>query len=277
MEVESDLDELSIVEQLDYTSEELISGEVSPFEVLLNMLAAKRLDLTTVALSEVTDDFITLVMSTNDWDIDKASQFLVVAATLLEWKVARLLPNHETEVDEETAQVLEKRDLLFARLLQYRAYKEVAAGFALRFSLEERRFGREVPIEPQFADLLPELLWFTTPTDLAQLAAEVFLRAKGNRHVSIMHLHDPLVPIAPQMQLLAQRLSKIKRATFADLISDAPSRAHIISRFLAILELFRHNQVVFAQVEPLSTLEITWVGNQNLNIPIYIRDAVEER
>src|ERR1700754_4977222 len=172
-----------------------------PFDLLLALISKHKLDITEVALSQVTDEFIGYISERSDgWDLDQVSYFLVVAATLLDLKAARLLPSGEVE-DEEDLALLEARDLLFARLLQYRAYKEVAAIFAARMTAAARRFPRRVPLEPRFADLLPELLLTISPEQLARIAAEA-LRPEPPPTVSIEHLHMGKVSVREHARVL---------------------------------------------------------------------------
>src|SRR6266849_1857326 len=161
-----------------------------PFDLLLALISKHKLDITEVALSQVTDEFIAYISQRSDgWDLDQVSYFLVVAATLLDLKAARLLPSGEVE-DEEDLALLEARDLLFARLLQYRAYKEVAAIFAARMAAQGRRFARRVPVEPRFAVLLPEVLLGLGPAEFAAIAART-LAPRPAPVVSTEHLHTP--------------------------------------------------------------------------------------
>jgi segregation and condensation protein A len=229
-----------------------------PFDLLLSLIAKRRLDVTLVALSQVTDEFVTYIRSYgDDWDLDTASEFLVVAATLLDLKVARLLPS--AEADEEDLALLEARDLLLARLLQYRAYKDVIAEFLAAMDTASRRFPRLVPLEPQFVGLLPEVQLGVDPIEFAELAA----RAMTPRPVPVVdigHLHAPVVSVREQAAILTERLRAAGSATFRALISDCPDRMTIVGRFLAVLELYREGSVAFDQVSPLGELHVRWVA-----------------
>jgi len=210
-----------------------------------------------VALSQVTDEFIAYIRARADsFDLDQASYFLVVAATLLDLKAARLLPAGEVE-DEEDLALLEARDLLFARLLQYRAYKEVAGEFAGWMAAQSRRFARRVPVEPRFAGLLPEVLLGLGPAEFARIAA-VVLAPRPAPVVSTEHIHVPRASVAEQAAILASRLRRVHRATFRQLISDCAGTYEVVARFLAVLELYREGNVVLEQAEPLGDLYVTW-------------------
>jgi segregation and condensation protein A len=233
-----------------------------PFDLLLGLISKHKLDITEVALSQVTDEFIAYIRARSDgWDLDQASYFLLVAATLLDLKAARLLPSGEVE-DEEDLALLEARDLLFARLLQYRAYKEVAAVFAGRMSVQGRRFARRVPMEPQFAELLPEVLLGLGPAEFAAIAARTLAPRPAPR-VSTEHLHEPLTTVREQAAILAGRLGQLGRATFRRLSADCTGTYEIVVRFLALLELYREGSVSFDQVAPLGELYVTWAGGEN--------------
>jgi segregation and condensation protein A len=233
-----------------------------PFDLLLGLISKHKLDITEVALSQVTDEFIGYIRARAEgWDLDQASYFLVVAATLLDLKAARLLPAGEVE-DEEDLALLEARDLLFARLLQYRAYKEVAATFAGRMAVQGRRFARRVPMEPRFAELLPEVLLGLGPAEFARIAA-LTLAPRPLPVVSTDHIHVPRTSVREQAGLLAGRLRTLGRATFAELTADCAGTYEVVARFLALLDLFQTGNVSFEQRVPLGELAVTWAGSDS--------------
>ena len=233
-----------------------------PFDLLLALISKHKLDITEVALSQVTDEFIAYISQRSDgWDLDQVSYFLVVAATLLDLKAARLLPSGEVE-DEEDLALLEARDLLFARLLQYRAYKEVAGVFAARMTAAARRFPRRVPLEPRFAELLPEVLLGLGAAEFARLAA-LALAPKPPPKVSTEHIHSPVISVKDQARLLAAMLKDLGRASFRQLTADAQGSYEVVASFLALLELYREDAVSFEQVTPLGELYVTWTGHQD--------------
>jgi segregation and condensation protein A len=230
-----------------------------PFDLLLALISKHKLDITEVALSQVTDEFIGYIRALSDgWDLDQASYFLVVAATLLDLKAARLLPAGEIE-DEEDLALLEARDLLFARLLQYRAYKKVAAIFAGRMAAAARRFPRRVPVEPRFAALLPEVLLGLGPAEFARIAAVTFA-PKPPPEVSTGHIHAPQTTVREQAAIISGRLRRLGRATFRGLSADCAGTYEVVARFLALLDLYRDGAVSFEQVAALGELYITWTG-----------------
>ena len=230
-----------------------------PFDLLLALISKHKLDITEVSLSKVTDEFIAYIKQrSGGWDLDQVSYFLLVAATLLDLKAARLLPSGEVE-DEEDLALLEARDLLFARLLQYRAYKEVAAVFAGQMAAAALRFPRRVPLEPRFAQLLPEVLFTIGPLEFAKLAARA-LTPKVAPTVSVEHIHQPFVSIREQAVLIAARLKDLRRASFRQLSSGADDNYEIVASFLALLELYREDVVAFEQVAPLGELYVSWTG-----------------
>ncbi|WP_298459959.1 ScpA family protein [uncultured Cellulomonas sp.] len=243
-----------------------------PFDLLLGLIAKHQLDITEVALAQVTDEFIAHIRAaeaggTGTWDLGQASEFLVVAATLLDLKAARLLPAGEVE-DAEDLELLEARDLLFARLLQYRAYKQVAAGIAERLETEGRRFPRTVQLEPRFAALLPELVWRIGPHELAAMAARALAPRAGPPSVDVSHLHAPPVSVREQAALLVDRLRRGGASSFRALVADAGSTAVVVVRFLALLELFREGAVAFDQVTPLGELTVRWTGADDGDVTV---------
>jgi segregation and condensation protein A len=233
-----------------------------PFDLLLSLISKHKLDVTTLALSQVTDDFIAYIRSQGpDWDLDAASEFLLIAATLLDLKAARLLPAAEVE-DEEDLALLEARDLLFARLLQYRAYKQVAAVLADRYANASLRHPRSVPLDPEFRDLLPELVFALTPEQFAALAVKA-MTPKIPPTVSIAHIHQIQVSVREQAALIVEKLRELRVATFQKLVEDAPDTLHVVARFLALLELFRERAVGFDQDQSVAYAELTvrWTGD----------------
>jgi len=228
-----------------------------PFDLLLGLISKHKLDITEVALSQVTDEFISYIGErSGGWDLDQVSFFLVVAATLLDLKAARLLPSGEVE-DEEDLALLEARDLLFARLLQYRAYKEVAAVFAGRMAAAARRFPRRVPLEPRFAQLFPEVLLGLGPVEFARIAARV-LTPRQPPMVSTDHIHAPFMSVREQARRLAARLRELRRASFRQLTADCAATYEIVASFLALLELYREDRVSLEQLAPLGDIYVTW-------------------
>jgi len=238
-----------------------------PFDLLLGLIAKHKLDVTTLALSKVTDEFISFIRSKgSDWDLDQASEFLLVAATLLDLKAARLLPAAEVE-DEEDLALLEARDLLFARLLQYRAYKQVAVELSGRYALGSLRHPRSAPLEPVFKELLPEVLISLSPEQFAALAVRA-MTPRQPPTVSIEHIHQIQVSIREQANVIAEKLRRLGTATFRTLIEDAPDTIHIVARFLALLELFREKAVGFDQPDPYGELTVRWTGSEEGEIEV---------
>lgn len=244
-----------------------------PFDLLLQLISKHKLEVTELALHIVTDEFIAYLRAQGpEWDLDETTEFLVVAATLLDLKAARLLPSGEVE-DEEDLALLEARDLLFARLLQYRAYKEVSALFAERMARAGRQVPRTVGLEPHFADLLPEVVLGLGPDAFAALAAKA-LTPRVEPEVSVSHLHVPLVSVREQAAIIVGRLRRQGTSTFRALVSDATTTMVVIGRFLALLELFREGSVSFEQVAPLGDLTIRWTGSDDGEIDV--RDEYDD-
>ncbi|MGH3390479.1 MAG: segregation and condensation protein A [Actinomadura sp.] len=238
-----------------------------PFDLLLGLISKHKLDITEVSLHKVTDEFIAYIRARgSNWDLDQASYFLLIAATLLDLKAARLLPSGEVD-DEEDLALLEARDLLFARLLQYRAYKEVVKVFSGRMAEEAKRFPRLVPMEPRFADLLPEVLIGLGAAEFARLAARA-LAPKAPPTVSVEHIYQPQASVKEQAAILVARLRRVRRATFRALTSDCPGTYEIVARFLALLELYREHAVTLEQLEPLGELHVSWTGSDEGDVAV---------
>lgn len=236
-----------------------------PFDLLLQLISRHKLDITEVSLATVTSEFITYIKQM-DGDLEETTQFLVVAATLLDLKAARLLPQGDVD-DEEDLALLEARDLLFARLLQYRAFKQVAGVMAERLATQGRRYPRSVGLEPRFASLLPEVLLTIGPDDLARLAARA-MEPKQAPVISLAHLHAPSVSVREQAHLLVDRLRREQQTTFRALVADAPDVLTRVARFLAVLELFREGALSFDQATPLGDLHLRWTGSDEGDIDV---------
>lgn len=238
-----------------------------PFDLLLNLISRRQLDVTEVALSQVTDEFISYLGGMEKWDLGEATEFLVVAATLLDLKAARLLPAAEVE-DEEDLALLEARDLLFARLLQYRAYKLAAAYLRELERAQSRRHGRAVELESRFTELLPEVVIGVGSQQFAAIAAQAML-PKPVPIVSTEHLYAAPVSVREHMGILRNRLRRSGAASFRALVSDCSATIEVVARFLGLLELYREGWVAFDQAAALAELHVRWTGpDDEADLPI---------
>jgi len=241
-----------------------------PFDLLLGLISKHKLDVTEIALARVTDDFIAHIKAErakpDGWDLSQATEFLLVAATLLDLKAARLLPQSGPE-DEEDLALIEARDILFARLLQYRAFKDIAATFAHRMATAGRMQPRTASLEPEFAALLPELVMTVTPEQLAMIAART-MAPRAVPTVGLAHLHAPQVSVREQASLIGARLRRDRVASFRALVADADSTLVVVARFLALLELFRESAIAFEQAEALGELTVRWTGSEEGDIEV---------
>jgi segregation and condensation protein A len=261
-----------------------------PFDLLLQLIGKHKLDITEVALSQVTDEFIAHVRlrqsgsvargrseeqraqahaaaaDEEPWDLEQTTSFLLVAATLLDLKAARLLPQADVE-DEDDLALLEARDLLFARLLQYRAYKEIASILEKRIDAETRRFPRAVGLEERFASILPEVLIGLGLDEFAQLAANA-LAPKPELELNLQHIHAPTVSVREQAVHVVSALRTTGVLTFRALCADAPDTMTRVARFLALLELFREGVIGFDQITPLGELTVRWTGDDETEVEI---------
>lgn len=234
-----------------------LSNFEGPFDLLLSLISKHQVDITEVSLSKVTDEFISYLKQLDDAEeMDQASEFLVIAATLLDLKIAGLLPRGEV-VDAEDVALLEARDLLFARLLQYRAFKEIATWFNTAINIEGDRIARDVRIEERFKNQQPELVWTITKEDLARLAEET-MRPREIPMVGLTHLHASRVSIREQARIVVDLLRANRKVTFFEIIREVNERAVVVARFLSILELYRLDALGFTQDNPLGELTLIW-------------------
>ena len=253
-----------------------------PFDLLLQLISRHKMDITEISLSLVTDEFIAFIRaleaSGEGWRLDQATEFLVVAATLLDLKAARLLPSGEVD-DEEDLALLEARDILFARLLQYRAFKEIAATFSERITTADKFFPRVVALDPTLSALLPEVLIGVGPQRFAAIAERV-LTPKVAPVVSVEHLHLALVSVAEESRVVVEALRRSKSMSFRNLVSDAENTMVIVARVLALLDLYRQGVLRFDQVMALGELQISWTGSESgevevtdeFDIPVVLED-----
>ncbi|WP_406205066.1 MULTISPECIES: segregation and condensation protein A [unclassified Streptomyces] len=244
-----------------------LSNFEGPFDLLLQLISKHKLDVTEVALSKVTDEFMGHIKAMGpDWDLDETTEFLVVAATLLDLKAARLLPAAEVE-DEADLALLEARDLLFARLLQYRAYKQIADIFSRRLDDEARRYPRTVGLEPQHAELLPEVVISIGAEGFARLAVKA-MQPKPKPQVYVDHIHAPLVSVQEQAGIVVARLKELGEASFRALVEDTDDTLTVVARFLALLELYREKAVALDQEIALGELIVRWTGGAGDGEPL---------
>src|SRR6478735_2089277 len=246
-----------------------------PFDLLLSLISKHKLDITEVSLSRVTDEFIAHVKAGGPvWDLEQTTSFLLVAATLLDLKAARLLPQGDVE-DEEDLALLEARDLLFARLLQYKAFKQVAGVLQTRLAGESRRHPRAVGLEERFATLLPEVLIGIGLDQFAALAARA-LEPKAVPELTLAHIHAARVSVREQAAIVVERLRRQGAMTFRALCGDSPDTLTTVARFLSLLELFREGAVGFDQVTPLGELTVRWTGEDDVAAEELVSNAVTD-
>ncbi|MGQ4387217.1 segregation and condensation protein A [Streptomyces sp. SAS_270] len=260
-----------------------LSNFEGPFDLLLQLISKHKLDVTEVALSKVTDEFMAHIRAMGpDWDLDQTTEFLVVAATLLDLKAARLLPTAEVE-DEADLALLEARDLLFARLLQYRAYKRIADIFNARLDEEARRYPRTVGLEAHHAELLPEVVISIGAEGFAKLAVKA-MQPRAKPQVYVDHIHAPLVSVQEQAGIVVARLRELGEASFRTLVEDTDDTLTVVARFLALLELYREKAVTLDQEDALGDLIVRWTGGEGGDQPRVtdefdrpLEDAKEEK
>lgn len=244
-----------------------------PFDLLLSLISKHKLDITEVALSAVTNEFIAHVKALGSvWELEETTSFLLVASTLLDLKAARLLPQGDVE-DEEDLALLDARDLLFARLLQYKAFKQVAGVLETRLADESRRYPRAVGLEDRYATLLPEVLIGIGLDQFAGLAAKA-LEPKQVLEVSLQHIHANRVSVREQAALVVERLKRSGTMTFRSLCGDSPDTLTTVARFLSLLELYREGAVAFEQLSPLGDLSVRWTGDDEADFQIDEFDGI---
>ena len=255
-----------------------VDGFSGPFDLLLSLISKHKLEVTVLALHSVTDDFVAHLKSQGDaWDLDETTEFLVIAAILLDLRASRLLPGESID-DEEDLALLEARDLLFARVLQYRAFKDASVHFGELLYAAPPRVSREVGLDPELLTLLPDVTMNISTAHFAELAVRA-MTPKVPESVSVTHIHAPAVSVREQAAIIATQLQRGGQMSFRSLIRDCPDVLHIVARFLALLELFRESAVTFEQAGPLSELLVRWTAVQDADVSVTdeFDDDLEQR
>lgn len=255
-----------------------------PFDLLLSLIAKHKLDITKISLSAVTDEFIEYVKkltklrdTSDNFLLNEVSQFILIAATLLEIKTARLLPGNK-DIGEEDLELLDARDLLFAKLLQYKAYKDIAQEFQKKMEGNKIPFYRHAPLEDKFKEVLPKLIFRTTKSDVEKMAADVFsMYALRNHGVNLSHIHMQQVNVAEQTAIVCQRLKKAKTLTFGEILEDAKGKSNyyqiMIGRFLSLLELYKLKAIEIVQKKALTTLKLSWIAENSFDYSNLIKSS----
>lgn len=240
-----------------------LSDFEGPFNVLLGLIAAKKLELTRVSLTQVTDEFVTYVSHLNaSSGADAISSFILVASVLVEAKSICLLPQEGMDRQGEDFEALRAKDLLFARLLQYRAFKQAADAFSQRMHQTEGFHPHPLQPEPRFDQLRHRISWTMRPEDFALLAARVFLDAP-RQTVSLSQLHVPQADLREQSAIVKNRLAQAQHPLlFSDLVADAKDRGVVVARFLAVLLFFKLQFLRFRQEDPFSPLSLKWIASE---------------
>jgi len=229
-----------------------------PFDLLLHLIARQRVDIWQVSLSRITEDYLAEVRRMRQLNLEVATEFLVVAATLLELKAARLLPAPDADPDEaETA--LEERDLLFARLLQYRAYKQAAELFGERMAEQAAYLARRVGAEDVLKGLALDLLTGVEPAELARLAAGA-LTPSPQPEVRTSHIAPPKLSVAEAVADLAVRLRERGSSSFEELVGGTALPIEVVVGLLALLELYKRSLVEIEQTATFGAIAVRWTG-----------------
>lgn len=230
-----------------------------PFDLLLHLILSEQVDIHEVSLARIVDAFLTEIERMENLDLDVATEFLLIAATLVELKARRLLPGREdVDLDEELA-LWEERDLLLARLLECKTFKDVGQVFARYSTLADSSWPRVAGPEEPFASLVPDLMDGITPAKLLR-AAERGLTPKPVPKVELFHVTQVRVSVAEALEELLDELPRVGRITFRRLTDGLVERLEVVVRFLALLEMFKQGYVGLEQAERFGDIEVVWIG-----------------
>lgn len=224
-----------------------------PFDLLLHLIAKRELDIYEVSLASITEEYLDYIKSMQELDLEVATEFLIVAATLIEIKAARLLPG--PPVDEESALALSERDLLIARLLEYRAFKDAAGRLASMIAENAGFVGRAAGPGREFDHLCPDLLARVKPADLAAIAARA-LSPKPLVALDLSHITPIRASVAEAIATVLAVLADRPAVTFRELTKGCPTRIDVVVRFLAVLELFKRGEAEIDQTENFGEIRV---------------------
>lgn len=230
-----------------------------PFDLLLHLIAKRELDIYEISLATITEEYLAHLQAMQDLDLEIATEFLIVAATLVEMKAARLLPGPPRE--DEDGLLLSDRDVLIARLLEYRAFKDAAAVLRGRIEDNAGHFPREAGPGADFAHLCPDLLARTSPQKLADLAVKI-LTPKPKRVLDLSHITPIRATVADAAEAIRSILSHLRRGTFRQLTEGVETRIEVIVRFLALLELLKAGEIDAAQADRFGDINVVWQGRK---------------
>ncbi|MCU1489423.1 MAG: scpA [Acidimicrobiaceae bacterium] len=229
-----------------------------PFDLLLQLITAQQVDLYEIQLCDIVDAFLAELARLEALDLELATEFLLIAATLIELKIRRLLPgSDDVDLDEELA-LFEARDYLLARLVECKTFSGAAQALALLEEASGHRVARRAGPDERFAGLQPDLLASLRPEQLRRAAFKALAGRPAPSPVSTAHVHDDEVSVASTIVGLAERLSGEGRTTFRELTASAPSTAHVVACFLALLELYKRELVELDQAATFGELGVVW-------------------
>jgi segregation and condensation protein A len=231
-----------------------------PFDLLLQLITAQQVDLYEVRLSDIVDAFVAEIARLEALDLELATEFLLIAATLVELKIRRLLPGRDdVELDEELA-LFEARDYLLARLVECKTFSGAARAIAGLEDAAGHSLARRAGPDERFSGLAPDLLAGITPERLRRAALRALAEQPEPPRVAVAHVHDDEVSVAATLEDLRTRLPEEGRTTFRMLTARAPSRAHVVACFLALLELYKRELVELDQAATFGELAVVWTG-----------------
>lgn len=235
-----------------------------PFDLLLHLILQDQVDLYEVRVCDIVDAYLGELERMDSMDLEVATEFVLIAATLIELKSRRLLPDDgDIDLDEELA-LWEERDLLLSRLVECKTFKDAAVAMAGIANEAGRSYPRRAGVDDRFVGLLPDLLARTTPDDLRS----AFIRAVAPKpvpHVDTGHIHQIRVTVTDAVAELLDELPRLGRATFAELTADLVERIEVIVRFLAVLELFKQGWIDLEQPQTLGMLSVVWKGADDVD------------
>lgn len=233
-----------------------------PIDLLLHLITRQRLDIYEVSLAQITDEFVQVTKELTRTDLERATGFLVVAASLLELKSARLLPSRR--VEDLDPHLLEERDLLLARLVECATFRDAGAWLGRLLASGETFHGRSAGLEPQFEGLVPELRIDVTRDQLASIAERV-LASPADVDLDTSHVRAVAASVRDAIADVADQLRRRVAVTFEELCADAPERIDVVVRFLALLELFKAGAVDIEQSDRFGRIRTRWTGAVDLD------------
>jgi len=236
-----------------------------PFDLLINLISRQKIDIYEIPLAKITNEYLDYIDSMQEIDLEVSTEFLLVAATLLDIKAANLLPKKEDPRDEEELSPHEAREVLIARLIEYKKFKNVSGELASRYAAESKYYVRDVGLEEKFNNLIPDFLAGISLEKLRRL----FLAINEKKEINLMqadHITPKPLSVDEYVKKVKEKLAGVKMRSFRELTYDCDDKVELITMFLAVLELYKRGVVELGQAETFGEIMIVVVDKEEVAV-----------